>query len=132
MNLAISRWFANTGSASFHKRFLEVRSQSDPLGGMAKKAATEGKAKKRAAKAETLLDALHAIRGAGRFHSTGTRPFAFPGLRLPDGEELSFPLPASQARAIKSQGEPAPYGKGTKTVHDESVRKSCPSVAPAS
>lgn len=43
---------------------------------------------------------------------------------MSDGEELSFPLPASQARGIKAQGEVAPYGKGTETLHDDSVRKS--------
>lgn len=70
-----------------------------------------------------FLKTLDTIRGSGRFVCSGSVPFVFPGIHLPDGEEIAFPLPKSQALAIAAQAESAPYGKGMKTLHDESVRK---------
>ncbi|HUF62930.1 MAG TPA: hypothetical protein VMN36_12705 [Verrucomicrobiales bacterium] len=70
-----------------------------------------------------IVKALEAIRGTGRFHSTGVRPVALLGLRLGREEELAFPLPRAQAAAIKARAEPAPYGRGEETIHDEKVRK---------
>ena len=74
--------------------------------------------------AETrFLKTLQSIRGAGRFCVHGSIPFAFPGIRLRSGEELAFPLPPSQARAVRDVAEAAPYGMGAETRHDESVRR---------
>lgn len=46
-----------------------------------------------------------------------------PGLEVDGFGELAFPLPAVQARGLIAVAETAPYGMGTKTVHDDSVRK---------
>lgn len=74
--------------------------------------------------AETrFLKTLQSIRGAGRFCVHGSIPFAFPGIRLRSGEELAFPLPPSQARAVRDVAEAAPYGMGAETRRDESVRR---------
>ncbi len=71
----------------------------------------------------TLLKALQRIQGAGCYHVEDKIPFLFPGIGLKSGEELAFPLSRSQAEAIKAEAEAAPYGKGSATVHDETVRK---------
>ncbi|MGJ8637790.1 MAG: 2OG-Fe(II) oxygenase [Opitutaceae bacterium] len=73
---------------------------------------------------DDLLDALDLITGTGCFHSTGELPFFFPQIRVEGGEELGFPLSSAQARQLIELAEGAPYGQGTETVFDESVRKS--------
>jgi hypothetical protein len=70
-----------------------------------------------------LVEMLDGIRGSGSFCTVGSMPFMFPGICLPDGEELALPLSESQARSIASLAEAAPFGKGEQTVYDESVRK---------
>ena len=47
-----------------------------------------------------LLEAVYAIHGTGRFLSSGTVPFAFPGLTLPGGEEIAFPLPRAHVENL--------------------------------
>lgn len=42
---------------------------------------------------------------------------------LEDDEILAFPLPKSQAKSLRSVAEKAPFGKGSDTVLDESVRR---------
>lgn len=69
-----------------------------------------------------LATAVEKIRGSGSFFMKGSVDFVFPGISLPDGEELAFPLPPSQARSIESIAESAPYGKGEATVTDAEVR----------
>ena len=73
---------------------------------------------------ESLLDVLDSITGTGCFCSTGTLPFFFPQVRVDGGEELAFPLSSAQAQQLIELAEVAPYGQGTETVFDESVRKS--------
>ncbi len=72
---------------------------------------------------DSFLKALHKITGTGQFHSTGTSPFFLPGIHLEGVGELAFPLPTAQAEALKTHAEPAPYGQGTATILDETVRK---------
>lgn len=72
---------------------------------------------------DTLLAALSGISGTGDFHSTGATPFFLPGLVVDGVGEIAFPLPAAQAKELIAVAGAAPYGKGAKTVHDESVRK---------
>lgn len=71
-----------------------------------------------------LSTAVREIRGSGSFFMKGSVGFVFPGISLPDGEELAFPLPPSQARYLESVAEWAPYGKGEETVTDPGVRQS--------
>lgn len=73
--------------------------------------------------ATRFLETLQSIRGAGRFCSQGSFPFRFPGICLKSGEELAFPLPPSQAVAVRSEAEAAPYGMGAETRRDDSVRR---------
>jgi hypothetical protein len=72
---------------------------------------------------DSVLSALSAITGTGKFHSSGVAPFFFPGLEVEGVGEIAFPLPASQAKELAAGAEPAPFGKGEETIHDESVRK---------
>jgi len=70
-----------------------------------------------------LLAALSGITGTGNFHSTGVVPFFLPSLEVDGVGEIAFPLPAAQAKELIAVAEAAPYGMGTKTVRDDSVRK---------
>ncbi len=45
-----------------------------------------------------------------------------PRVIMDGGEELSFPIPDAQIRALIAAAERAPYGKGTETLVDRSVR----------
>ncbi|MEO0017779.1 MAG: hypothetical protein RLZZ522_1062 [Verrucomicrobiota bacterium] len=72
---------------------------------------------------QPLLSALAEITGTGHFHSAGTAPFFFPGLQVKGLDEIAFPLPAAQARELIALAEAAPFGMGTRTVLDESIRK---------
>ncbi len=71
----------------------------------------------------SFLSAFSQITGTGSFHSTGAAPFFFPGLQVKGLGEVAFPLQASQAKEIIAIAEAAPYGKGTRTVLDENIRK---------
>lgn len=73
--------------------------------------------------AKALLFALDNLQGRTGFSSTGASPFFFPDLAVEGIGEIAFPLSAQQAHAFTRLAEAAPYGKGTKTKHDESVRK---------
>ena len=72
---------------------------------------------------KSIFNALKNIRGAGTFVTRGSEPFVYPGISLPSGEELAFPLPKALAKAIIAEAEAAPYGMGEETVHDDSVRR---------
>jgi hypothetical protein len=72
---------------------------------------------------QNFLQALSGITGTGCFHSAGSTPFFFPQLHVEGLGEIAFPLPESQAEALASIAEVAPYGRGEETVHDEKVRK---------
>lgn len=72
---------------------------------------------------KSFLSAFLEITGTGNFHSTGTAPFFFPGLRVKGLGEIAFPLHAAQVKQIIALAEAAPYGKGTRTVLDENIRK---------
>lgn len=72
---------------------------------------------------DRFLDALRSIRGSGCFCMSGEMPFVFPALRLKGSEEeIAFPLPEAQARALREASEAAPYGLGEETKLDPSVR----------
>jgi len=72
---------------------------------------------------DSLISALSGITGTGDFHSTGVVPFFLPSLEVDGVGEIAFPLPPAQAKELIAVAEDAPYGMGTKTVRDDSVRK---------
>ncbi|MEZ5329312.1 MAG: 2OG-Fe(II) oxygenase [Verrucomicrobiales bacterium] len=71
-----------------------------------------------------LLETLKQVNRPGDYFSTGMEEAPMPGIRVKNGESLSFPVPAAQAKQlIAAAGEKAPYGRGADTLVDESVRK---------
>lgn len=72
---------------------------------------------------KALLSALSSLQGRAGFSSVGASPFFFPGLILEELGEIAFPFSKEQAAAFIELAEAAPYGKGTKTEYDETVRK---------
>ena len=70
-----------------------------------------------------LLQSLAEITGTGSFCSVGDSPFFLPQLEVDGIGEIAFPLPKSQAIELTARAEKAPFGKGEKTIRDESVRK---------
>ena len=75
------------------------------------------------AAAKALLSALDNLQGRAGFSSAGAARFFFPDLTVEGIGEIAFPLSDQQAHAFARLAEVAPYGKGTLTKHDESVRK---------
>ena len=72
---------------------------------------------------------LQSIDRPGDFCVHGQRLAALPRLRVQGAGALSFPVPEDQIRALIGAAEPAPYGKGTETVVDRSVRN-CWQIGP--
>lgn len=71
---------------------------------------------------KTLLNVLGEIKGSGSFVSNGTKPFFFPGLDIGDTGEIGFPINAIQIKEIIKAARKAPFGKGSETVLDSTVR----------
>jgi hypothetical protein len=71
---------------------------------------------------EKLLEALAKIDRPGSFCVHGSAPALLPGLRVKDFGPIGLPLGAQQAQELKQVCEQAPYGKGTETLVDTSVR----------
>jgi hypothetical protein len=72
---------------------------------------------------DAFLSALSEITGTGSFYAAGAVPFFLPELHIEGVGEIGFPLPAAQAKEIIALAEAAPFGRGSSTVYDESVRK---------
>jgi hypothetical protein len=72
---------------------------------------------------DKLLAALRKIDRPGSFCAQGSVPTVLPGLDVENVGPIGLPLTATQAEQVKAQGEQAPYGKGTETFVDTSVRK---------
>ena len=72
--------------------------------------------------ADAIEKLLRSIDRPGDFCVHGRRLAAMPQLRVKGAGALSFPVPENQIRALIGAAEPAPYGKGTETVVDRSVR----------
>ncbi|OGM50443.1 hypothetical protein ABOM_000897 [Aspergillus bombycis] len=69
--------------------------------------------------------ALDDIRSPGSFMAGANIHTAVnPGLHIPDVGNIGLPISAEHAKAIIQSCHPSPYGKGTETLVDESVRKS--------
>ena len=71
-----------------------------------------------------LAALLANVKRPGDFYASGIRETILPGITVEGVGPLSFPLPASQARElIHAAAERAPYGRGSETLVDETVRK---------
>lgn len=71
---------------------------------------------------EKILNCLKDVKGSGKFITAHTVPFLFPGLEIDGIGELSYPINDVQAKALISMAHKAPFGKGSETVLDNSVR----------
>ena len=80
--------------------------------------------------ADAIEKLLRSIDRPGDFCVHGRLLTAMPRLRVKGAGALSFPVPEAQIRALIGAAEPAPYGKGTETVVDRSVRN-CWQIEPA-
>ncbi|MEJ7766838.1 MAG: hypothetical protein WKF89_03440 [Chitinophagaceae bacterium] len=69
-----------------------------------------------------LLDILAKIKGSGTFVSAGNQPFIFPGMEVHGVGEIGFPVIASQVKELIARSHKAPFGKGSETVLDATVR----------
>jgi hypothetical protein len=73
---------------------------------------------------DALVEVLSGVRRPGDFYATGVVETPMPSLSIEGVGVISFPVPQAQARAMIAQAaERAPYGKGEKTLVDETVRK---------
>ncbi len=82
------------------------------------------KAKKEPRIHDKLLEALAAVDRPGAFCTWGDRPLTLPGLEVPGLGRIGLPLTKPQARELIKLCRQAPFGKGTETVVDTSVRRS--------
>ena len=72
--------------------------------------------------ADAIEKLLRSVDRPGDFCVHGRLFAPMPRLRVKGAGALSFPVPEAQIRALIGAAEPAPYGKGTETVVDRSVR----------
>lgn len=71
---------------------------------------------------QTLEELLQSIDRPGDFFAHGRLLVPMPVLKVDGVGLLSFPVPQGQVRALIEVAERAPYGKGTETLVDTSVR----------
>jgi len=72
---------------------------------------------------KNILDCLNNIKGNGSFVSSHKATFVFPGIEVEGVGELSYPINEWQAKALIQQAHKAPFGKGSQTVFDDTVRR---------
>ena len=73
---------------------------------------------------DSLVEVLSGVRRPGDFYAMGVAETPMPSLAIEGVGVISFPVPQDQAREMIAQAaERAPYGKGEKTLVDETVRK---------
>ncbi len=73
---------------------------------------------------QPLDDILQKLERPGEFATSGTHETPMPSLQIEGVGLLSFPVPPQQAaEVIQHAAERAPYGRGSQTLVDESVRK---------
>ena len=70
----------------------------------------------------SLLEVLEKIDRPGSFCVSGSVPPILPGLEVEQMGSVGLPLGAMQASELASHCHRAAYGKGEKTIVDESVR----------
>ena len=71
---------------------------------------------------EKFLDVLEQIKGNGSFVSNHIESFVFPGLNILGVGEISFPVNTTQIKEMIAVAHKAPFGKGSETVLDATVR----------
>ena len=69
-----------------------------------------------------ILAVLGDIKGSGSFVCSGVQQFLFPGLQIRDVDEIGFPINVAQIKEMIKVARHAPFGKGSKTVLDKTVR----------
>lgn len=69
-----------------------------------------------------LLTILKTIEGSGTFSTSGAKKMTNPGLRMEGLGEIGLPLNPIQAKEIIKLAKKAPFGKGSLTITDTSVR----------
>ncbi len=69
-----------------------------------------------------LFNILSEIKGSGSFISNDIKPFLFSGLEINGIDEIGFPINAIQIKDIIKVAHKAPFGKGSQTVLDPTVR----------
>jgi hypothetical protein len=83
-----------------------------------------GETKKEPRIHDKLLETLAAVDRPGAFCTWGDRPLTMPGLEVQGLGQVALPLTKTQARELVGLCRQAPFGKGTETVVDTSVRRS--------
>lgn len=74
---------------------------------------------------DRLFKLLSDIQYSGSFLTTqSSQSGLVPGLHIPNIGQIRLPLSPDDAKAIIQSCHASPFGKGTETVVDESVRKS--------
>jgi hypothetical protein len=69
-----------------------------------------------------IIACLQDLKGSGKFASIHTTDFLFPGLEVEGVGEIAYPVNAPQAHALIQVAHRAPFGKGSQTIVDNSVR----------
>ncbi len=72
---------------------------------------------------EKIVATLSKLGRSGEFATDGSHSFSYIGLVVKGVGEIAFPLPKEQALRLIEQSHKAPFGKGSDTLVDESVRK---------
>ena len=71
---------------------------------------------------EKFFELLKTIQGNGSFEISGVKKIVLPGLVINGVGEVSIPIPPIQIREIINVSKKAPFGKGSKTITDTTVR----------
>ncbi len=74
---------------------------------------------------KNILNCLKDLKGSGKFISSHTVEFQFPGLEVNGVGEIAYPITETQAKALIKVAKKAPFGKGSETIIDPAVRSSC-------
>jgi hypothetical protein len=69
-----------------------------------------------------MLDALDSIQALGTFANAHSLDAIHPGLVVQDVGPIRLPLQEAQAKQMIAKARQAPYGKGSETIVDTSVR----------
>ncbi|MBA3900587.1 MAG: 2OG-Fe(II) oxygenase [Bacteroidetes bacterium] len=69
-----------------------------------------------------LFELLESIQGNGSFETSGIEKITSPGLRIKGIGEIGIPITQMQIAEIIKISQKAPFGKGSKTITDTSIR----------
>jgi hypothetical protein len=69
-----------------------------------------------------ILACLQSLKSSGKYASIHTADFLFPGLEVEGVGEIAYPINKLQAQALIQAAHKAPFGKGSQTILDNSVR----------